>query len=121
MINNEMSLYSINKASMSQIEPYDGIALNRLCYKIAKWMLEEEQANYYMLLSNEKRNYTVFDLSGEATIDSIKNDLIECFHNRGEVTDITLQEDGKYEIWLRKDGEDFLYYLFNYDWGVLTY
>ena len=48
MTNNEMSLYSINKASMSQIEPYDGIALNRLCYKMAKWMLEEKRANYYM-------------------------------------------------------------------------
>lgn len=114
------TLYELNKTNMAQIKPYDGIAINKLCHKMAEWMFNQD-SNYFMLLSNERRDFTVFNLNGEPTVETVKNDIIELFHNRGQVTDITLQDDGKYEIWLRIDDEDFLYYLFDYDWGVLEY
>lgn len=116
----QSNLYEVNKASMAQIKPYDPIVANRLCKKVAAWMYESN-GNFWMLLNNERHDYTVFDLNNNATIEGLTSDLLECLRNRGEILDIALQDDNKYEIWLRIDGENYVYYIFDYDWGVIKY
>ena len=79
---------------------------------------------YYMLLCNEQKDYTIFNLNyDDETITSEEkcfNELIECLQNRGNIVgfDLTKQQDA-IEIWLLIKGEAFCYYFFNYDNGVI--
>ena len=78
---------------------------------------------YWMLLCHERRDYTVFNLQGEVTVRNINKDLIDCLKNRGIVLAIDRQPDGAYEIWIRdkKTKDNVIYYLFNYEFGVIEY
>ena len=78
---------------------------------------------YWMLLCHERRDYTVFNLQGEVTVRNINKDLIDCLKNRGIVLAIDKQPDGAYEIWIRdkKTKDNVIYYLFNYEFGVIEY
>ena len=78
---------------------------------------------YWMLLCHERRDYTVFNLQGEMTVRDINKDVIECLKNRGIVLAIDEQSDGNYEIWIRdkKTKDNVIYYLFNYEFGVIEY
>lgn len=116
------TLYEFNKANMKQIPAYDAISLNRLCGKVAEWQSDND-FKYLMLLSKERSDYTIFNFSREETeIELFKKDLIETLTNRGKVIDITLQkETNAYEIWIKEDDECFIYYLFDYSYGVVEY
>lgn len=78
---------------------------------------------YFMLLCNERRDYTLFNFNGKACYDDATNDLLECLVNRGDIIDIQVNEDKVGEIWLRTldDQEIHCYHLFPYDEGVLEY
>ena len=84
---------------------------------------------YYMLLCNERKDYTVFDfhyyggnVKGNGTQIQCANCLVdECLANRGEVRAIDLtQNKDAIEIWLAIDSEAYLYYFFPYDNGVIS-
>jgi hypothetical protein len=72
-----------------------------------------------MLLCRERNDYTIFRL--EDSISDFESALIECLNNRGKVLDITKQEDGNYEIWIRDNVTDdnVVYYLFNYNNAII--
>lgn len=87
---------------------------------------------YYMLLCNEKKDYTIFhrqydsirgiylDNAGEID-DTLERILIdECLPNRGQTKSIELTENkDAIEIWLSIDGESFCYYFFPYDMAII--
>ena len=123
-----MNLYEFNKQAMNQFEPMDAIKLNIQLYEIANKIkekfvkIEDFQANkYWMLLNNENKDYTVFHLDIDFDKNRFINDLRDCLTNRGKVLDITRQEDGNWEIWIREtvSGENLVYYFFNYAFGVI--
>lgn len=75
-----------------------------------------------MLLSNERRDYTVFHLYEKENPNPpaiAASELIGCLTDRGKIISIDKREDGNYEIWLRIDGEDFMYMLFPCDSFVI--
>ena len=111
------TVYDINKQAMKNEKPLDPILLNKKLDKVSEWMFNG--ANYYMLLSNENKDYTVFDTSCSRDKMSIVCNLRDCLSNRGQIIAIDKQNDGNYEIWLRIDGEDFVYYIFDYSWGII--
>ena len=76
---------------------------------------------YYMLLCNERRDYTIFNLLElESSTEATKILLDECLPNRGKVKAIELTESGDaIEIWLSIDKESYCYYFFPYDVGVI--
>ena len=80
---------------------------------------------YFMLLCNEKKDYTVFEFTEgkkwtERCADLAKCLVDECLINRGEIRGIDLTEDKQaIEIWLSIDGESFVYYFFPYEKGVI--
>ena len=47
--------------------------------------------------------------------------MVPTLVNRGQVLSIDKQEDGNYEIWIRdpKTKENFVYYLFDYSYGII--
>ena len=113
-----INLYEANQQLMANEKPLDPIVFNRKTFECAKAMLNQP---YWMLLCNDRKDYTVFRITADATERPINKELIETLKNRGDVLAIDLQKDGNYEIWIRdkKTKENFCYYLFNYSFGII--
>ena len=81
--------------------------------------LNTHQDQYFMLLCNDRKDYTVFRLIEN------KNELInilvdECLKNRGIIKGIDITSDEyAIEIWLSIDNEAFCYYFFPYGDAVI--
>lgn len=112
-----MNLYDFNKQAMAQLKPLEAIEFNVLTADLVKDFLNR-QVTCWMLLNNERKDYTVFLAFSE---NGILNELRPTLTNRGSVLSIDKQEDGNYEIWIRdpESGENFLYYLFDYEFGLI--
>lgn len=88
--------------------------LNEIVEYIAK-------GTFFMLLCRERNDYTVFfNTNGDAEVidrDSISQTIL----NRGSVLVIDKQPNDMYEIWIRdfETNENFVYYLFNYEFGMV--
>lgn len=95
--------------------------------EIVKNFLRKSLNNYYMLLCNEQKDYTVFRITNneEKDRDEQKQEIVnilidECLLNRGGIRgiDLTEQQDAV-EIWLYIDEEAYVYYFFPYDEAVI--
>ena len=87
---------------------------------------------YYMLLCNDRKDYTIFhrqydsirdiylDNAGEMD-DTLERILVdECLPNRGQTKSIELTENkDAIEIWLSIDGQSYCYYFFPYDSAII--
>ena len=117
------TLYEINKSLVKQNEvKLSETALNNK-KEIIKHFIEQTDNNYYMLLCNERKDYTIFDLWNVKLNDLIKpvDCLInECLIPRGEIRGIDLTKDKQaIEIWMVIDNEAYVYYFFPYNSGVI--
>lgn len=123
MNENEISLgtlYEVNKNLVQNAEKEltEGVLNSKK--EIVKNFINKTNNYYYMLLCNERKDYTIFH------INNICNDkkpmelslclIDECLKNRGEIRGIDITKDkGAIEIWLSIDGEAYVYYFFPYD------
>ena len=114
----QTNMYDLNKESMSQIEPLDPIWFNKRCKDIAD-KITYSGSKFWLLLNRERYDITMFVISMDGG--TLAQELIECLNNRGSIIDLTEREDGSYEIWIRDlaTKENFVYYLFNYENGVI--
>ena len=118
MNENETTIYDINKQLKSKERILtDKEIKNKISDIVESFLVKWPK--YLMLLSNENKDYTVFDTSCSRDKMSIVCNLRDCLSNRGQIISIDKQNDGNYEIWLRIDGEDFVYYIFDYSWGII--
>lgn len=118
------NLYEFNKNAMSQFEPMDAIKFNRMLNSVADTMIDacdNCDKHYWMLLCHDRRDFTLFNIIAASELNSIINEIKPTLINRGQILDIELQPDGAYEIWIRDfyTKENFAYYLFPYDNGVI--
>jgi hypothetical protein len=118
------TLYDFNKNAMASFEPIDIIQFNRMLNSIADTMIdacENCDQHYWMLLCHDRRDYTLFNIVAASNMDCIIYELKPTLENRGKILDIELQDTGAYEIWIRDydTDENFAYYLFQYDAGVI--
>jgi len=123
LVTTSTSLYELNKINMAQIQPVELQWLKEKCLEVAKEIRNCLWTNYWMLMCRERYDFTMFhslphleDFSSE-----LADALYECLTNRGDVIDFTKQLDGNYEIWIRdtETKENFAYYLFDYNNGVI--
>ena len=125
MSNIEMgTVYDLNKQLVETdekvISPYK---LNEK-KKIIKQFIRESKDNYFMLLCNERRDYTLFNIISDKEEDKL-NELAnvfvdECLQNRGNIKGIDLTENkDAIEVWLSIEGESYCYYFFPYNAGVV--
>lgn len=114
------TLYDMNKNAMSSQKPLSNYALRNELDKAKRYFQDNKE--YFMLLCREQNDYTIFKIS-EKTIEKINEAasiLGECLTNRGDVLSIDKHDLGPaLEIWLRIDGENFVYYLFPYDEAII--
>ena len=118
------NLYDFNKNAMSQFKPMDMIKLNRMLNSISDTMIDacdNCDQHYWMLLCHDRRDFTLFNIIAISNMYDIINELKPTLENRGQILDIELQDTGAYEIWIRdpETQENFAYYLFPYDNGVI--
>jgi len=116
-IDTGVSIYEINKNLMKEDKPLDPIATNIAVKKAADGILTSFK-KYWMLLCRERNDYTVFIVNGS---NNLEKELKETLLNRGNLLSIDLQEDGNFEVWIRdpETEENFVYYLFDYTFGII--
>lgn len=115
------SLYDLNKnlVQKNEKELDEGILNSKK--EIAKNFILKTKNKYFMLLCNERKDYTVFYMNKEKKAMDLSLCLIdECLQNRGEIRgiDLTKNQDA-IEIWLSIDEEAFVYYFFPYDAAIV--
>lgn len=121
------NLYDMNKQIMANEPEIGADVLAQKKEEMMKWVNEHFKQSYFMLLCNERKDYTVFRMRDSvATIGAVQdmiNDVIECMTNRGTLLSVDLQEAGGWELWMKgaDDGECAAYYLFPYGAAVLEY
>ena len=118
------TLYDLNKMAVEQGEvALVGDMLEEKKELIMEF-LKDTNAIYYMLLSNERKDYTVFrwvNISNDDDAKEIAQILVdECLTNRGEIRgiDLTKTKDA-IEIWMVIDDEAYVYYFFPYDNAII--
>lgn len=119
------TLYDINKDIIEK----NIAALTEEEMQEKKKLIEEYIGNtnneYYMLLCNDRKDYTVFRRTAIGDEDSIGCCLIdilidECLPNRGKTKSIEYTENkDAIEIWVSIDGESYCYYFFPYDTAII--
>lgn len=124
------TLYDINKTLVKQNEIKLNEAVLNSKKEIIKNFIYKTANNYYMLLCNERKDYTIFDFKLDKdnyNLDfpiciNCANCLVdECLKNRGEIRGIDLtQNKDAIEIWMIINDEAYVYYFFPYDNGVVT-
>ena len=117
------NLYDFNKELMKQEKIIDPIIFNKQVKEIAEDMFIEasNDEHYWMLLCHDRRDFTLFNIIAATTVDSIITEIAPTLTNRGQVVTIDKQPNGAWEIWIRdtETTENFVYYLFKYDNGVI--
>ena len=83
--------------------------------------IQETKGQYYKLLCNDKKDYTIFNILNKNNIEKMTNILVdECLINRGVIKGIDLTKDKcAIEIWLSIENEAFCYYFFKYDDAII--
>lgn len=122
------TLYDLNKGLVQQneIKLSEGILNSKK--EIIKNFLVKTNNNYYMLLSNERKDYTIFTMGSNDgyTYEDKSKKLVsilvdECLVNRGEIRGIDITKDkGAIEIWMSIEGESYVYYFFPYDTAIIN-
>jgi hypothetical protein len=74
---------------------------------------------YYMLLCNDRKDYTVFRIT-ESKEECVNILIDECLKNRGEILSIEPTENkDAFEIWMKIENEAFCYYFFPYSQAII--
>ena len=113
-------LHAMNKMLMAQLPELEAKRKNELSKEIRNLALAEDGAfKYLMLLSNERKDYTVFALRNKNRLelaDTLAKEVMECLENRGQIKEFDVKRDANaIEIWV----DDAFYALFVYDLGVI--
>ena len=113
-------LHAMNKMLMAQLPELEEKRKNELSKEIRNLALAEDGAfKYLMLLSNERKDYTVFALRNKNRLelaDTLAKEVMECLENRGQIKEFDVKKDANaIEIWV----DDAFYALFVYDLGVI--
>ena len=112
-----MSLYEYSKQVVANEVPMDPILFNQKMIEVSMDMVEH---TYMMLLCHDRRDYTIFHIANADKKIAAK-EISETLYNRGKILLVDKQKDGSWEIWIRDSltDENFAYYLFPYDDGVV--
>ena len=106
-------LHAMNKMLMAQLPELEEKRKNELSKEIRNLALAEDGAfKYLMLLSNERKDYTVFALRNKNRLelaDTLAKEVMECLENRGQIKEFDVKKDANaIEIWI----DDAFYALF---------
>lgn len=111
-----MTEYEFNKQTYLNLPELNKDAIE-LAFKQVDEFLQRDNHKIYMLLSNEKRDYTVFlkqIKNRTVLLDGIKDVIL----SRGKLKGINVA-NRDIDFWIENNSECYLYKLFDYTWGVI--
>lgn len=108
----EMDLHTVNKMLMGQLPALDSKRVSDLILSIAQLPVVGDK--YFMLLSAERSDYTVFAFQDALNTNLFADEVMSILESRGEVKEYDVK-DRAIEIWV----DDVFYALFPYDLGVI--
>lgn len=120
-IESGLTLYDLNKDLLQKEKSLSSTKIKQKRPDIIKFF-NEIKNNYYMLLCNELKDYTVFktDDKREDTYTIAADELILCMQNRGNILSIDRTNDKvALEIWMRIEDKIYVYYAFGYDAAII--
>lgn len=120
-IESGLTLYDLNKDLLQKEKSLSSTKIKQKRPDIIKFF-NEIKNNYYMLLCNELKDYTVFktDDKREDTYTIAADELILCMQNRGNILSIDRTSDKvALEIWMRIEDKIYVYYAFGYDAAII--
>ncbi len=117
------TLYDANKQIMrsDKIKPLNHLEIAGAQAKIEDFFNMKCDC-YGMLYCKELSDITIFHMYESQNPNPpalAAKECIGCCTDRGDILSIEEQPDGNFEIWLRIDGDAFVYYLFPYDKAVI--
>lgn len=115
------TLYDFNK-NLIQQQPDLTAEQIKEKRKVVEDFIREKNNRYYMLLCNDRKDFTVFTLlDGEDKSAAAAYEMVdECLIPRGIIKDIDLtQYKDAIEIWMLIDDEMYCYYFFPYDNAIV--
>ena len=114
-----MNMYEMNKVGYAGLPEMTVEEVKNSIPLIRKY-LSDNSGKYYMLLNNESKYYTVFAFTDESRFKDMAQEIISIVLPLGQIKSIELSNDGMaVEFWIMYDGECRVFYLFNYDRGVI--
>ena len=116
-----MNLYDLNKSLISQMPALTLEQIIRQKETVVDPFLDAVDSDYYMLLCNELKYYTIFNVMQGLSDSLITEELFACLNEFcDEVKSIEKTDDGcAIEIWFTKDEEIYVMYFFDYAGGVI--
>lgn len=114
--------YELNKNLVEKYEEELTIEERELKKQLVEKFLIDKNNRYYMLLCNDRKDYTIISITDMKTksAEAAFSIVDECLINRGKIKGIDLVSDNSaIEIWLSIDNESYCYYLFPYDNAIV--
>ena len=110
------SVYDIAKSAFLHLPALEGDRLIKKTNAIEIWMRALDNT-YYMLLCKERSDYTVFKVKNYGIAVA---EIIDVLSSRGQLTAIEKADvQDAWECWVKINDEMFMFYLFEYDFGVI--
>ena len=117
-------LYEMNQQIMDQSSPLNEQELENAKKTVKAFFMDRYDKMYFMLLCKERSDYTVFSIASKLSCGFAMNELMTLLQERGQILSIEKNsaDDSSLEIWVKcsEDNKSHAYYLFDYDWGVIT-
>ena len=111
-----LSIYELNKMVVPKLPDLTEEDIKIEKEEIKKYV---SKPGYWMLLSNEKKYYTLFHVLNKTSLNKVEDEVIECLKDLGAIKSIAENDDDVIEIWIADNEDAFVCYLFNYDKGVI--
>lgn len=122
----KLTLYELNQSAYESLPDYTEkdlqFSLDLIEYFLDNYYSNEtEEKNYWMLLNNESKYYTIFNKKTKiSTTRKLALELIDVVSNLGKVKSIEITPDWTaIEIWIMYNGNCKAFYFFNYTQGVI--
>lgn len=114
------TLYELNKQVMAQLPPQAPEVLQHNMNLIGAWFSSTDKQHWFMLMCKERSDFTLIHIKNSNYIDALNN-LKEVLEERGEILAIQyVHGEDVFEIWVKtKDGEVFMFMLFEASWMVI--
>lgn len=108
------TLHDMNKQAYNAVFPLSDHDIMEAKNAISEWLKDNEEG-YYLLLSNERRDYTFIKTNHSHSYECAK-EIIATLKNRGKILDCRFHTDehDAYEFWIRDsvDKENYFFMLF---------
>lgn len=114
-----MNLYELNQLAYDSLPEITKDRIEEVKTQI-KNCKDFNAPQYYMLVCNELKYYTLFHNKSHQLFwsDKLLDEVLEIVQKLGELKDIEI-DGGMIEFWVSKDGECHMYAFFDYDRGVV--